>query len=159
MPAQREGAAMVRSYPSVLRRPGRPRVRPALVAAFVMLTALVTGAPFAPPGHAAAAASTLLSQGRPATASSVEKATTPASAAVDGDTTTRWSSAFSDPQWLQVDLGSSQPICHIDLNWEAAYASAFQIQTSQDAVTWTTIYSTTTGAGNIEALNVSGTGR
>ena len=83
----------------------------------------------------------------------------PASAAVDGNTGTRWSSAFSDPQWLQVDLGSSQTICQVTLNWEAAYAKAFQIQTSPDGTTWTTIYSTTTGTGGIQTLTVTGTGR
>jgi F5/8 type C domain/Beta-1,3-glucanase len=97
--------------------------------------------------------------GRPATASSVENASFPASAAVDGNTGTRWSSAFSDPQWLQVDLGSSQSICQVTLNWEAAYATAFQIQTSTDAATWTTIYSTTTGTGGTQTLNITGTGR
>jgi hypothetical protein len=49
-------------------------------------------------------AATLLSQGKPTTASSIENAGTPAAAATDGNTGTRWSSAFSDPQWLQVDL-------------------------------------------------------
>jgi beta-glucosidase len=62
---------------------------------------------------------------RPATASSTENAGTPASAAVDGNGATRWSSAFSDPQWLQVDLGSAVTVCQIGLQWEAAYASAF----------------------------------
>jgi hypothetical protein len=95
----------------------------------------------------------------PATASSLENASFPASNAVDGNTGTRWSSAFSDPQWLQVDLGSSQSICQVTLNWEAAYATAFQIQTSPDAVNWTTIFSTTTGTGGIQTLSVSGTGR
>nr|WP_312887111.1 discoidin domain-containing protein [Actinocrinis puniceicyclus] len=95
----------------------------------------------------------------PATASSLENATYPASAAVDGNTGTRWSSAFSDPQWLQVDLGSTQPICQIGLIWEAAYASAFQIQVSNDASTWTSIYSTTTATGGTQTLNVSGSGR
>ena len=95
----------------------------------------------------------------PATASSLENATFPASAAVDGNTGTRWSSAFSDPQWLQVDLGASQTICEVTLNWEAAYAKAFQIQTSPDGTTWTTIYSTTTGAGGTATLSVTGTGR
>ena len=37
---------------------------------------------------------------QPATASSTENAGTPAAAAVDGNTGTRWSSAFTDPQWL-----------------------------------------------------------
>jgi len=107
----------------------------------------------------ATAASTLLSQGRPATASSIENAGTPAAAAVDGNTGTRWSSAFSDPQWLQVDLGSSATITQVVLQWEAAYASAFQIQVSDTGGSWTTIYSTTTGTGGTQTLDVSGTGR
>ena len=111
------------------------------------------------PASRAAAASTLLSQGKPATASSVENATFPASNAVDGNTGTRWSSAFSDPQWLQVNLGSSASITQVVLQWEAAYATAFQIQTSNDGTTWTTIYSTTTGTGGTQTLNVTGTGR
>jgi hypothetical protein len=95
----------------------------------------------------------------PATASSLENATFPASAAVDGNTGTRWSSAFSDPQWLQVDLGASQSVCQVTLTWESAYATAFQIQVSADAATWTPVYSTTTGAGGTQTLNVTGTGR
>jgi len=101
----------------------------------------------------------LLSQGHPATASSLEGAGYPASNAVDGNTTTRWSSAFSDPQWLQVDLGATHTISQVVLNWENAYAKAFQIQTSNDGTTWTTIYSTTTGTGGVQTIPVSGSGR
>jgi hypothetical protein len=100
-----------------------------------------------------------VAQGKPATASSTENGGTPASAAVDGNTSTRWSSAFSDPQWLQVDLGSAQQICQVTLQWEAAYGKAFQIQVSNDASAWTTVYSTTTGTGGTQTLAVSGTGR
>jgi beta-galactosidase len=103
--------------------------------------------------------SRLLSQGQPATASSVEGAGTPPSAAVDGDAGTRWSSAFSDPQWLQVDLGATHTVSQVVLRWEAAYGKAYQLQTSSDAATWTTIYSTATGAGGTETLTVSGAGR
>jgi len=95
-----------------------------------------------------------------ATASSYENQTAyPASAAVDGNTGTRWSSAFSDPQWLEVDLGSTQNICQVGLDWEAAYATAFQIQVSTDNTNWTTIYSTTSGTGGNQTLSVTGTGR
>ncbi len=45
------------------------------------------------------------------------------------------------------------------LVWETAYATAFQIQTSPDGSTWTTIYSTTTGTGGTQALTVSGSAR
>src|SRR6202041_1733951 len=100
-----------------------------------------------------------LALNQPATASSTENAGTPAAAAVDGNSGTRWSSAFSDPQWLEVDLGSSQAICQVTLNWETAYATAFQIQTSADGTNWTTVYSTTTGTGGTQTLSVSGTGR
>ncbi|MDX6221841.1 MAG: hypothetical protein QOD91_895 [Frankiales bacterium] len=101
----------------------------------------------------------LLSQGRTATASSTENAGTPAAAAVDGNTGTRWSSAFSDPQWLQVDLGATRTISQVVLNWEAAAGKAFQIQTSPDGTNWTSIYSTTTGTGGVQTLSVSGSGR
>jgi hypothetical protein len=106
-----------------------------------------------------AGGATLLSQGHPATASSLESASFPASNAVDGNAGTRWSSAFSDPQWLQADLGSVHTISQVVLNWEAAYARAFQLQTSTDGTNWTTIYSTTTGTGGTQTLNVSGSGR
>jgi hypothetical protein len=62
-------------------------------------------------------------------------------------------------QWLEVDLGSTQNICQVVLNWETAYATAFQIQTSNDNATWTGIYSTTAGTGGVQTLSVSGSGR
>ncbi|MFC1432354.1 discoidin domain-containing protein [Streptacidiphilus sp. N1-3] len=132
---------------------GRPMLALALAATLVVSLLLALA------GSPAHAAGTLLSQGKPATASSAEAVGTPASAAVDGDTTSRWSSAFSDPQWLQVDLGATATISQVVLQWEAAYGSAFQIQTSPDGTTWTSIYSTTTGTGGTQTLNVSGTGR
>jgi hypothetical protein len=101
----------------------------------------------------------LLSQGQPATASSVQAAGYPASNAVDGNLATRWSSAFSDPQWLEVDLGATHAISKVVLSWETAYATAFQVQASTDGTNWTTIYSTTTGTGGTQNLSVAGSGR
>jgi hypothetical protein len=141
--------------PFVLRRR-----RPMLVAAVAVAVAVVLLATYiAIATGQARAASTLLSQGRPATASSTENATFPASAAVDGNTGTRWSSAFSDPQWIQVDLGATASITQVVLNWEAAYGRAFQLQVSDNATTWTTIFSTTTGTGGVQTLNITGSGR
>jgi len=97
---------------------------------------------------------------QPATASSTQDATDyPAADAVDGDPGTRWSSASSDPQWLEVDLGAKQQICSIGILWETAYASAFQLQVSNDGSTWTPIYSTTTAGGGSETFPVSVTAR
>lgn len=135
----------------------RPRAMTALIALAtaigLALTLLTTAAP------PATAAADLLSQGRPATSSSTENASTPASAAVDGNTGTRWSSTFSDPQWLGIDLGSTFTISRVVLRWEAAYARAFQIQTSDNGTAWTTVYSTTTSTGGLQTLDVNGNGR
>ena len=129
-------------------------VHAALLFLVALSLALVTIA--APPAHAA---DTLLSQGKTTTASSAENAGTPAADATDGDTGTRWSSAFSDPQWIEVDLGASASVDKVVLNWETASGKAYQIQTSTDNVNWTPIYTTTTGPGGTETLTVSGTGR
>ena len=77
----------------------------------------------------------------------------------DGNTGTRWSSAFSDPQWIRLDLGSTRAINRVVLRWEAAFGRAYQIQTSNDGNTWTTIRSVTNGVGGVEDLAVTGTGR
>ncbi|MFL6051866.1 MAG: discoidin domain-containing protein [Actinoallomurus sp.] len=102
---------------------------------------------------------TNLSQGRPTTASSTEAPGTTAANATDGNTSSRWSSAFSDPQWLQVDLGAVHQLSHVLLNWEAAYGKAFQIQTSNDGSNWSTVYSTSSGTGGVQDVSVSGSSR
>lgn len=115
---------------------------------------------FSVAGTPATATSVLLSQGKPTTASSTENAGTAAVNATDGNAGTRWASAFSDPQWLQVDLGATKSINKVVLNWEGAYGKAFKIQTSADGINgWTDIYSTTTGAGGVQTLTVTGSGR
>ncbi len=103
--------------------------------------------------------STLLSQGKTATSSSVTGTNRPA-LAVDGNTGTRWESAQgSDPQWLQVDLGATHAINKLVLNWETAAAKNYTIETSNDGSTWTTIYTTTSSVGGVQTLNVTGAGR
>src|SRR5215212_4265089 len=129
--------------PSTSRPPARPRTLLVLgaVAALAAMSVRFTVLTARP----ADAAGALLSQGRPTTASSTENAGTPASAATDGNPGTRWASAFSDPQWLQVDLGGTATITQVTLSWEAAYGRSFQLQTSADGSTWTSVYATTTG--------------
>ncbi|WP_328892479.1 discoidin domain-containing protein [Streptomyces sp. NBC_00236] len=144
--------------PPLFRRPapsaGRRRagVLTAVAGLVVSLLAFVPSSP-------ASAAPSLLSQGKAVTASSQENAGTPATSAVDGDNGTRWSSAFSDPQWIKVDLGSTASVSQIALKWEAAYAKSYRIEFSTDDSTWSTAYSTTTSPGGTETLNVSGNAR
>ena len=100
-----------------------------------------------------------LALNQPTSSSSDESSSLTPDNAVDGDTASRWSSEFSDPQWIQVDLGGTYDIDRIVLNWETAYGSAYQIQVSSNGSSWTTIYSTSSGNGGTDDLSVSGSGR
>jgi hypothetical protein len=107
-----------------------------------------------------AAAQTNLALNKPVLASSTQLAGVEPQKAVDGLTGTRWSSAFSDPQWILVDLGASYSIGRVRLNWEAAYAKEYYIQASNDGANWTTLYSTSSGQGGTNDLTgLSGSGR
>jgi type 1 glutamine amidotransferase len=101
-----------------------------------------------------------LARGRPVTVTSVEAGTSHVGAnAVDGNSGTRWSSAFADPQSITVDLGSTRTIQRVRLVWETAYGRAYQIQLSDDNSTWRTVYSTTTSDGGTDEVAVGSTGR
>lgn len=101
-----------------------------------------------------------LALNKPVTTSSNDgSGTMPGSNAVDGNTTTRWASTWSDPQWIDIDLQATYDITQVVLRWETAAGKAYQIQVSSDNTNWTSIYSTTTGAGGVETLNITGTGR
>jgi beta-mannanase len=107
-----------------------------------------------------AATPVLLSQGKPIAASSTSESTYPANNANDGSMSTRWSSAYTDPSWIQIDLGSVYNISQVKLNWETAYGKAYQIQTSYDNINWSSIYSTNVGDGGLDDLTgLSGSGR
>ena len=138
--------------------PSRRAVTAVFGSVVLVATALVAGVT-APNTSAASCGTTNIALHRPTTASSQESASFPAANATDGNQGTRWSSQFSDPQWLEVDLGSTQSICQVVLNWETAFGKAFQIQTSNDNSAWTSIFSTTTGTGGTQTLSVSGSGR
>jgi hypothetical protein len=87
-------------------------------------------------------------------ASSVETPDFPAAGAVDGNaTTTRWSSGYTDNEWLAVDLGAAQNISRVVVKWENAYATSYTIETSNDTVNWTVQKTVTTGAGGTEDLS------
>lgn len=74
----------------------------------------------------------------------------------DGNPGSRWESAWAiDPSWIYVDLGGIVDIDSVVLDWEGAYATAFQVQTSTDAASWTTNWSTTTNTGGHNKIVVS----
>jgi hypothetical protein len=76
---------------------------------------------------------------------------------VDGNTASRWESVWQvDPQWLFVDLQSPTNIDSVTIDWEAAYATSFLLQTSIDSITWTTVYSTATNPGGHNSIPLAG---
>ncbi|MBC9718760.1 discoidin domain-containing protein [Streptomyces sp. TRM66268-LWL] len=106
---------------------------------------------------------TNVARGKPATASSFQQSygdcPCPAANAVDASPTTRWASDWSDPQWLTVDLGARTAFRHVQLVWEASYAKAYTIQTSDDGQNWQTVREVTDGNGGVDSFDVSATGR
>jgi hypothetical protein len=62
-----------------------------------------------------------------ATASSIEGQGLEADKAIDGNLSTRWSSQFFDPQYLELDLGAEYNIDEVVLHWEAASAKTYNI--------------------------------
>ena len=73
--------------------------------------------------------------------------------AFDGDLYTRWSSEFSDEQWLRLDLSSPLKFSCISLDWEKAYAKKYKIEVSSDRKKWTTVFQTDMGNGGNDLIN------
>lgn len=79
--------------------------------------------------------------------------------AVDGAMTTRWSSAFSDSEWLTVDLGDIYDLREMRLYWEKAYATAYRIEASYDGETWYPVYQESQGDGGLDVISMRASGR
>ena len=65
-------------------------------------------------------------------ASSSESASTSHSYTIDKNTSTRWSSNFSDPQWIMFDMGLAKNLTTVVFHWEAANARNYTLEASND---------------------------
>ena len=74
----------------------------------------------------------------------------PAYFAVDGNGGTRWSSLAKNPSWIYVDLGAVHNVVGARVAWETAYAKNYEIQVSDDAKRWITVYQDTAGNGGTD---------
>ncbi|OUM61795.1 carbohydrate-binding module family 32 protein [Piromyces sp. E2] len=104
-------------------------------------------------------ASTNLALNKKASSSSVETGKTyVAKNAVDGSKTSRWGSVEgkSNPEWFQVDLGKKTTFNRVIIYWEAAFATDYKIQVSNDGKTFTTVSSLSNFKGN-KTLRTSNT--
>jgi hypothetical protein len=89
---------------------------------------------------------------KPATASSSEGSSTPPAAVNDGNPATRWSSAFSDPQWIRIDLQEVYDLTGVRIYWEASAAKSYEIQVSMNGTEWIRAYYTSGGDGGIDDI-------
>ncbi|MFD1630403.1 discoidin domain-containing protein [Pseudopedobacter beijingensis] len=85
-------------------------------------------------------------------------------AAVDGNEDSRWIAATTNnPEWFYVDLGAVYHISDLDILWERAAASDYEIQTSNDGINWITIANIIgkedTGGNRRDVLRVQGQGK
>ena len=91
-----------------------------------------------------------------ATASSSGTGTTP-SGAIDGNTSTRWTTgaAQTNGQWYQVDMGQTQTFNRVLLDAGSStgdYPRGYQVEVSSDDTNWTTV---ATGTGSSQAVLVT----
>ncbi len=52
----------------------------------------------------------------------------------DGERSTRWGSRHNDGEWIYIDLGKDYRLTRVVLDWEAAFASRYAIETAPDGV-------------------------
>ncbi|MDN3296960.1 beta-N-acetylglucosaminidase domain-containing protein [Streptomyces ficellus] len=93
-----------------------------------------------------------------ASSSGDETADFPASAAIDGDPRTRWSSPAEDGAWWQAELARPARVGQVVLHWQDAYASRYRVQVSADGRTWRTAATVKDGKGGREAIRMDAPG-
>jgi len=89
-----------------------------------------------------------------ATASSQQAAAFAPKFAIDGLTTTRWSSVRSPDQWLQLDLGKVVAVSSLSINWQTAYSKSYVIESSADGATnWVVIAGSAATKAGVQSIN------
>lgn len=103
---------------------------------------------------------TNLAVNKPVVVSSTEAAGLEGAKAVDNNSATRWASAYTDAQWIYVDLGANYNVNRVKITWEAAYGRNYDVQVSSNASSWSTIKNVTNNTALVnDHTSLSGTGR
>ncbi|MCR5736491.1 MAG: discoidin domain-containing protein [Eubacterium sp.] len=89
-----------------------------------------------------------LALNKTAYASSNENGDLIAGKAFDGNESTRWSSQWTDDEWIYVDLGSIYQVGRMNIKWEAARAASYDVYISINGTTWNKITSNSQNAEN-----------
>jgi hypothetical protein len=75
-----------------------------------------------------------------------------AGSVTDSNSGSRWASNSNDAEWIYIDLGKTQEVNGVKLNWEEAYGKAFKIQVSDDAKSWRDVYESGDGHVGIQQI-------
>lgn len=95
-----------------------------------------------------------LLRGARASSSADETPDFPASAALDGSPSTRWSSPAVDGAWWQAELPSPARVGRLELHWQDAYPSAYRVETSPDGAAWHPAATVPSSRGGAETVRV-----
>lgn len=79
--------------------------------------------------------------------------------AIDEHLSSRWSSRYSDEQWLILDLGSAQRFARLYLVWELAHAADYAVYTSDDKKKWKLHHRERQSDGFVDVIDRKGRGR
>ena len=82
--------------------------------------------------------------------SSAEAADIEAPRAIDRDFFTRWSSGWTDDEWLVVDLGAPRAVSGVTIFWEIAWGKEYAIELSLDGKKWQRAVYEREGEGGVE---------
>lgn len=84
--------------------------------------------------------------------SSNEAADIEAPCAIDRNFFTRWSSGWTDDEWLALDLGAPHLVSGVTIFWEIAWAKEYAIELSTDGKTWQRAARVNSGAVGVESV-------
>jgi mannan endo-1,4-beta-mannosidase len=99
-----------------------------------------------------------LASNKPVTVSSTEVGQNVAANVTDRSYTTRWSSLYTDTEWMYIDLQDVYNMNEIKITWEAAMGKNYYLETSNDAINWTnqkTIVNNASLVNDYTGLNVN----
>lgn len=101
-----------------------------------------------------------LALGKPVTDTSRESDAYAGKYITDGNLTTRWASESGvSPADVTIDLGSKKELTKAVIVWEAAYASQYKIQVSDDGKNFTDAYTTYSCKGGTDTVELEAAGR
>lgn len=96
-----------------------------------------------------------LAKGKSVSASSVENDDFAIANINDGKYSTRWSSLYTDNEWVVIDLEKLYVIQNIKIFWEDAYATDYNIEFSNDGTNWSVVKNITSNNATENSIDIN----